>query len=64
MTYAGLERRLPKWARDLSLEWTYRLWQEPRRLWKRYLVTNTLFLFEVAKLMLSKRSNRRLQLTK
>ncbi|WP_461490687.1 WecB/TagA/CpsF family glycosyltransferase [Pontibacter sp. HJ8] len=45
MTYAGLEKRLPKWARDLSLEWTYRLYQEPRRLWKRYLVTNSLFVF-------------------
>lgn len=63
MTYAGLEKRLPKWARDLSLEWTYRLWQEPRRLWKRYLVTNTLFLFEVVKLMLSRKS-KHLQLGK
>lgn len=43
MTYAGLEKRLPKWARDLSLEWTYRLYQEPKRLWKRYLVTNSTF---------------------
>ena len=32
----------PKWMRDLSLEWVYRLWLEPRRLWKRYVVTNTL----------------------
>ncbi|GHA80227.1 WecB/TagA/CpsF family glycosyltransferase [Pontibacter akesuensis] len=51
MTYAGLEKRLPQWARDLSLEWTYRLWQEPRRLWKRYLLTNSLFVFEVMKLL-------------
>lgn len=58
MTYAGLEKRLPKWARDLSLEWTYRLWQEPRRLWKRYLVTNSMFLFEVAKLMLQRKVRR------
>ena len=43
MTYAGLEKRLPEWARNLSLEWTYRLWQEPKRLWKRYLITNSLF---------------------
>ncbi|WP_299759243.1 WecB/TagA/CpsF family glycosyltransferase [uncultured Pontibacter sp.] len=63
MTYAGLEKRLPKWARDLSLEWTYRLWQEPGRLWKRYLVTNSKFLLEVAKMMLLKRS-RKMQLTK
>jgi len=44
-TYAGLEKRLPKWMRDLSLEWTYRLYTEPGRLWKRYLSTNTLFLW-------------------
>jgi N-acetylglucosaminyldiphosphoundecaprenol N-acetyl-beta-D-mannosaminyltransferase len=42
--YAGEEKRLPAWMRDLSLEWAYRLYLEPRRLWKRYLNTNTLFL--------------------
>jgi len=42
--YAGKERRLPRWMRSLSLEWAYRLYLEPRRLWKRYLVTNSLFL--------------------
>ncbi|WP_439883371.1 WecB/TagA/CpsF family glycosyltransferase [Pontibacter sp. MBLB2868] len=45
MTYADLEKRLPEWARNLSLEWTYRLWQEPRRLWKRYLITNSMFVY-------------------
>lgn len=43
--YAGLERRLPAWARRLWLEWAYRLWLEPRRLWRRYLVTNTRFVY-------------------
>jgi len=43
-TYAGVEKRLPPWMRTLSLEWAYRLYREPRRLWKRYLYTNTLFL--------------------
>ena len=37
--------RAPKWMRDMSLEWLYRLWLEPGRLWKRYLVTNGHFLF-------------------
>ena len=41
--YAGLEPRLPPWARRLWLEWAFRLWQEPRRLARRYLVTNTWF---------------------
>lgn len=42
--FAGKERRLPRWMRSLSLEWAYRLYLEPRRLWKRYLLTNSLFL--------------------
>ena len=40
---AGKVRRAPaRWQR-LGLEWLYRVIQEPRRLWRRYLVTNTLF---------------------
>jgi N-acetylglucosaminyldiphosphoundecaprenol N-acetyl-beta-D-mannosaminyltransferase len=42
--YAGLEKRLPKWMRALCLEWVYRLVQEPKRLWRRYLFTNAEFL--------------------
>ncbi|WP_162425892.1 WecB/TagA/CpsF family glycosyltransferase [Pontibacter pudoricolor] len=52
MTFAGLEKRLPKWARDMSLEWVYRLVQEPKRLWKRYLVTNSVFVALALKLIL------------
>jgi exopolysaccharide biosynthesis WecB/TagA/CpsF family protein len=37
---AGKVRRAPKWMQDLGLEWFYRLIQEPRRMWQRYLVTN------------------------
>ena len=41
---AGVTRRAPlRWQR-MGLEWAYRLRQEPRRLWRRYLVTNTVFL--------------------
>ncbi len=47
LTFVGMEKRLPKWARDFSLEWTYRLWLEPKRLWKRYLFTNSTFLWLV-----------------
>ncbi|GAB3203163.1 N-acetylglucosaminyldiphosphoundecaprenol N-acetyl-beta-D-mannosaminyltransferase [Pontibacter aydingkolensis] len=60
MTYANLEKRLPKWARDLSLEWTYRLWQEPRRLWKRYLYTNSIFILLTLKAFLQKQTQRSL----
>lgn len=45
LLYAGVDSRAPKWMRDLSLEWAYRFALEPRRLWKRYLVTNTTFLW-------------------
>lgn len=44
LLYAGMDTRAPKWMRDRSLEWVYRLLLEPRRLWKRYLVTNTQFI--------------------
>lgn len=41
--HAGTLRRAPRWMREAGLEWLHRLWQEPHRLWRRYLVTNTLF---------------------
>ena len=41
--HAGTIKRAPKWMQNNGLEWFYRLVSEPRRLWKRYLVTNTLF---------------------
>lgn len=44
LLYAGLDKRAPRWMRDASLEWLYRLWLEPGRLWKRYLLTNTAFM--------------------
>jgi N-acetylglucosaminyldiphosphoundecaprenol N-acetyl-beta-D-mannosaminyltransferase len=47
--YAGIEPRLPLWARRLWLEWAYRFWQEPRRLGRRYLITNTRFLYLMAR---------------
>ncbi|MEM6845180.1 MAG: WecB/TagA/CpsF family glycosyltransferase [Bacteroidota bacterium] len=52
-TFAGIEKRLPTWARNLSLEWLYRLWLEPRRLAKRYLVGNSWFLLKSLKDLLS-----------
>lgn len=44
LLYAGEDSRAPKWMRDLSMEWLYRLCLEPGRLWKRYLVTNSHFI--------------------
>lgn len=42
---AGLRARAPELLQRTSLEWAFRLAQEPRRLWKRYLLTNTHFLY-------------------
>jgi exopolysaccharide biosynthesis WecB/TagA/CpsF family protein len=41
--HAGNKRIAPAWMQRRGLEWLYRLCQEPRRLWRRYLVTNTQF---------------------
>ena len=46
---AGHKRQAPRWMQDHGLEWSYRLATEPRRLWKRYLVGNTRFLYAVAR---------------
>jgi N-acetylglucosaminyldiphosphoundecaprenol N-acetyl-beta-D-mannosaminyltransferase len=45
----GKTKRAPHWMQKLGLEWFYRFLQEPARMWKRYLVTNTLFLFYLFK---------------
>lgn len=41
--HSGSKRRAPRWMQRTGLEWLYRLGSEPRRLWRRYLVTNTRF---------------------
>lgn len=40
---AGIVPEAPLWMRRSGLEWLFRVASEPRRLWRRYLVTNTLF---------------------
>lgn len=46
---AGLTRRAPERWQRWGLEWAYRVLQEPRRLWRRYLVTNTVFVALLAR---------------
>lgn len=46
--HAGTLKRAPIWMQQHGLEWFFRLVSEPQRLWKRYLVTNSLFLFYLA----------------
>lgn len=43
--HAGEINQAPQWMQDRGLEWLHRLGSEPGRLWKRYLVTNTMFLY-------------------
>lgn len=57
--HAGVVQRAPPWMQQRGLEWLYRLASEPRRLWKRYLVTNSLFIVYAARqLLLGRRSSR------
>jgi len=42
--YAGTIRRAPNWMIKFGLEWAYRLIKEPRRLWRRYLIGNLIFI--------------------
>lgn len=41
---AGVLPRAPKWMQTIGLEWLFRFFQEPRRLWKRYLIGNCTFI--------------------
>lgn len=50
--HAGNKKMAPPWLQRRGLEWLFRLTQEPERLWRRYLLTNTLFLFLVARRMI------------
>ncbi|MDO9272749.1 MAG: WecB/TagA/CpsF family glycosyltransferase [Rugosibacter sp.] len=50
--HAGTIKRAPKWMQNAGLEWLHRLCSEPRRLWKRYLVTNTIFLAKAMRQLL------------
>lgn len=46
---AGKVKRAPKWMQKAGLEWFYRLIQEPKRMWKRYLIGNSKFVLLVLK---------------
>lgn len=45
--HSGEKKMAPKWMQRCSLEWLFRFLREPKRLWKRYLVTNTNFLLSL-----------------
>lgn len=47
--FAGTAERAPKWWQEHSLEWLYRLIKEPKRMWRRYVLGNPLFLWNICK---------------
>jgi len=56
--HAGIKKMAPVWMQRSGLEWFFRLCSEPRRLWRRYLVTNSIFLGKLAMSLV--RSKRRM----
>ena len=53
--FAGTIQRAPKWMQKIGLEWLYRLFKDPKRLFRRYFVTNTKYMWY---LMLSRMKRR------
>jgi len=47
--HAGTLSRAPYWMQRSGLEWLYRLLKEPKRLWRRYLITNSIFVYLMAR---------------
>lgn len=47
--FAGTVERAPLWWQEHGLEWLYRLVKEPKRMWRRYIIGNTLFLWNMTK---------------
>ena len=54
---AGTVQRAPVWMQKMGLEWLFRLIHEPRRMWKRYLIGNTIFIWLVMKELVKKYGN-------
>ncbi len=52
---AGTKRQAPRWMQKIGLEWFFRLCSEPKRLWKRYLIGNTQFIYYLITKFLIKR---------
>ena len=56
--YAGSVNRAPDFMINLGLEWFYRLIKEPNRLWRRYIINNTIFVFYILKEKLLKNGDK------
>jgi len=58
--HAGVKKQAPRWMQRMGLEWFFRLCCEPKRLWKRYLVGNSEFIYYLFKDLLSNQSKKKL----
>ena len=47
--FAGTVSRAPLWWQERGLEWLYRLLKDPKRMWRRYMIGNVLFLWNIMK---------------
>ena len=56
--YTGQKKRAPGWIRNVGFEWFFRMVKEPSRLWKRYFIGNSYFLFLTVKQFLRKNSSK------
>lgn len=54
--HTGMIPRAPEWMRASRTEWVFRLWKEPKRLWRRYVMGNPLFLLRVIRCRLTGQS--------
>lgn len=53
--FSGQKKHAPKWMQNVGLEWVFRLFSDPRRLWKRYLKHNPRFVYYFLKQLISKK---------
>ncbi len=51
----GMQKRAPRWMQQNGLEWLYRFSQEPKRLFRRYAITNTKFIFLLTKAIIKRK---------
>lgn len=56
--FAGNVKESPEWLGRLGLEWLYRLTQEPRRLWRRYLILNPRFVWQAARQLATRQTKK------
>jgi N-acetylglucosaminyldiphosphoundecaprenol N-acetyl-beta-D-mannosaminyltransferase len=57
--HSGRVRQAPRWMQRFGLEWLFRLFMDPRRLWRRYFKNNPRFLWLVTRQLLGGIDNRR-----